>query len=383
MPRVTTADQWQPRLLGLIAVSLVVLGIALVYAASSIHAVGLGQPGWYFAVKQLIAALIGAILLVTFARTDYHLWGSYWVAWSWIGVSLVLLIIVVLPFTHAVAPEINGARRWIRLGPFSMQPSEVATLAAVMWTAMIATKKEKLIRNFRRGVVPILIVLLTLTLLIVIQPDLSTAARLLLVGAIVAFVAGARIGHFLLLAFVGLPALGIAILAEPYRVTRIKQFVDSILVMLGFGEGATAEVGWQIEQSVIGIGSGGAFGVGFGEGMQKVGYLPHASSDFIFSTIGEEFGFVGVLVLLALYTSFVVLGFHFARTATDRFGTLLASGLTAMIGLTALLHITVTLQLMPTTGLPLPFLSYGGTHLLVSLVATGMLINIGKQRDRT
>jgi cell division protein FtsW len=248
---------------------------------------------------------------------------------------------------------------------------------------MMATRKEGSLRYLRRGVFPLLVILVPVAALIVLEPDLSSAARLLLVCGVVAFIGGARIGHFLLMAFLMFPVLLAAVLAEPYRVGRLLTFVKMLLAILGFGEEAAAEASWQITQSIIGIGSGQLFGVGFGEGMQKLGYLPHAFSDFIFSTIGEEWGFIGAVVMLILYSLYVGIGFHIARTAVDRFGMLLATGITVLIGLTAMLHIAVTLALAPTTGLPLPFVSYGGSDLVVSLIGTGLLVSIANRRGRT
>lgn len=373
-------DLTQGRMVGIVAVALVIVGIGLVYGASSIHAVELGRPGWYFAFKQLLAAVLGGILLVVCAKTDYHVWQDELVTWSLLAVATIGLVIVVLPFTHGIAPVVNGARRWIRIGPLSIQPSDVATLAAVMWTAMLATKREKMLGSFREGLSRFLVVLVPLTGLIVIQPDLSTAARLALLTGIVVFTAGARIGHFLLVALASLPFFAWAIIAEPYRLERVTAFLKMLLSIFGIGEETTAALGWQMRQSLLGIGSGQLFGLGPGEGLQKLGYLPHAASDFLFSTIGEEYGFVGVVVTLTLYTLYVVLGLRVAKTAADRFGMLLATGVTALVGLTAALHIAVTLGIMPTTGLPLPLLSYGGTHLVVALIATGILINIAHQR---
>lgn len=385
MPRMSArvSDQWQSRLLALVAVTLVVLGIAAVYGASSIQAVEDGHAGWYYAFKQLTFAAFGGALLVIVARSDYRFWRKEVPVWFLLAGCVAGLILVVLPFTHFIAPEINGARRWLRLGSLSVQPSEFATLSAVIWTAMMATRKERTLRSLRRGVLPLLVILVPVATLILLEPDLSTAARLLLVCGVVAFIGGARIGHFLLTAVLALPVLLAAVLAEPYRVGRILTFTKTLLAILGFGEEAAAEASWQITQSLVGIGSGQLFGVGFGEGMQKLGYLPHAFSDFIFSTIGEEWGFLGAVVILVFYSLYVGIGFHIAHTAADRFGMLLATGVTVMIGLTALLHIAVTLALAPTTGLPLPFVSYGGSDLLVSLIGTGLLVSIANRRGPT
>ncbi|MFQ5703092.1 MAG: FtsW/RodA/SpoVE family cell cycle protein [Gemmatimonadales bacterium] len=362
----------EARLIGVIAVALAVFGIAAIYSASSIWAVENGQSGRVFALRQAMAAVLGIIALRIASRTDYRFWQRH--AWALLGAAAMLLIIPILPFTQNISPALNGARRWVSLGPLSIQPSELAKFAVVAWTAMLATKKADVIRSFKRGLLPFVVVLVPLSGFILLEPDLSTASLTVLLAAIVVFSAGARIGHFLLISFFAVPALWHEIAGTQYRIQRIFSF-------LGQGQ-ELAESGWQIKQSLIGIGAGGLFGVGFGQGLQKLGYLPYAYSDFIFSTIGEEWGFVGTIVIVALYACFIALGFRIARAAPDRFGMLFATGLTSLIGVTAILHVAVTLSLVPTTGLPLPFLSYGRSNLIVSLVVAGVLINIGGANGR-
>ena len=197
------------------------------------------------------------------------------------------------------------------------------------------------------------------------------ALSVCLLAGIVLFSAGARIGHFIVIGLVAVPFAWREVTAIQYRMQRWLTFL---------GPGTDyADSGWQIQQSLMGIGAGRLFGVGFGQGMQKMGYLPYGYSDFIFSTIGEEWGFVGVTVLILLFVTFVGLGLRIARTSRDRFGTLLAVGLTSLVGVTAFLHMAVTLGVVPTTGLPLPFISYGRSNLIVSLLATGVLVSIGER----
>ncbi len=367
---VETGVIWESRMIGIIAVALTVFGIAAIYSASGIWAVENGQRGGVFASRQFVGALVGIVALRIASRMDYRFWRRH--AWALLAVVVVLLIIPVLPFTHSISPEANGARRWVSLGPVTLQPSEFAKFAIIVWVAMLASKKGNTIRNFRKGLLPFMVVLVPVAGLILLEPDLSTASLSVLLAAIIVFSAGARIGHFLLISVFAVPLLWHEIAGAQYRIQRVFSF-------LGQGN-ELADAGWQIKQSLIGIGAGGFFGVGFGHGLQKLGYLPYAYSDFIFSTIGEEWGFMGATLTILLYTFFVVLGFRIARTAPDRFGMLLAAGLTSLIGVTAILHVAVTLSLVPTTGLPLPFLSYGRSNLIVSLVATGVLINIGGAR---
>jgi len=362
------AAVWEGRLLGIVAATLVVFGIAAVYGASSIWAVQEGHAGGFFAARQLIGALLGVALLLVVARLDYGLWRRY--AWVLLAAAAVLLVVPLLPFTRAIAPEINGARRWITLGPLTLQPSEVAKLAVVVWAAMLAVKKGAALRDFKRGLLPFIVVMVPIAALIVLEPDLSTATVVLLLAGVVLFTAGARIGHFLLLGIVLVPLVWHEIVSAQYRLARMVSFLSA--------GGDVEEASWQIQQSLIGIGAGRWLGVGFGEGLQKLGYLPYAYSDFIFSTIGEEWGFLGVTLMLALLALYLWLGFRIARTAADSFGMLLATGLTAMIGIAALLHIGVTLAVVPTTGIPLPFVSYGRSSLIVSLVATGIIISVAR-----
>ncbi len=362
--------EWEGRLLGLVTAVLVAFGVAAVYGASSIWAVQSGQPGQFFALRQLAGAAVGFVLLLIVARVDYQWWRR--LAWPLLGATVVLLLVPLLPFTHAIAPEINGARRWVRIGPATIQPSEFAKLALVVWVAMLAAKKGEMVREFKRGLLPFLVVTLPVVGLIVLEPDLSSGTVAFLLAGIVVFTAGAKIGHFLVIGLMALPLLWHEVATVQYRLQRMLSFLSS-------GDDV-AETSWQIEQSLVGIGAGGFFGVGFGQGMQKLGYLPYAYSDFIFSTIGEELGFLGALVVVALFSLYLYLGFRIARTAPDLFGTLLATGLTAAIGLAAVLHIAVTLHIVPTTGISLPFVSYGRSSLLVSLIGTGILMSVASRR---
>jgi cell division protein FtsW len=304
------------------------------------------------------------------ARLDYHVWERH--AWPLLGVVAVLLIIPLLPFTRSIAPVLNGARRWVYLGPLGVQPGELAKLAVVAWVAMLAAKKGDEMRSFRRGVLPVMVIVMPIVGLIFLEPNLSMALLVILLAGVVMFSAGAKIGHFLLLAVGSAPVLFGAVATAQYRLARVLTFLNP--------GSAPSEANWQVHQSLVGIGAGQLFGVGIGQGQQKLGYLPYAYGDFIFSTLGEEWGFIGVVSLAVGFGMFVWLGFRIARSARDPFGQLLASGLTALIGLSAVLHIGVNLAVLPATGITLPFVSYGRSSLLVSLIATGILVSIGQRR---
>jgi len=351
---------------------LVVVGLVAVYGASSLVPAPDGDAGAGFALRQLVGVLAGGVAATLVARLDYHRWQR--AAWPLLVLTAVLLLVPLLPFTRAVAPAINGARRWVNLGVFTLQPSELAKFTVVAWTAMFAAKKGELIRVFGRGVVPVLVVLGPVLALIFFEPNLSMALLVAILAGVVLFSAGARIGHFLALAVVGAPLVFGAVESAQYRLARVLTFLNP--------GSAPAEARWQVHQSLIGMGAGRLLGVGLGEGQQKLGYLPYAYSDFIFSTIGEEWGFLGVAVLLAIFATYVWLGFRIARSASDRFGQLLAIGLTALIGISAILHVGVTLAVLPATGVTLPFVSYGRTGLFMSLVVTGVLVSVGEGRKR-
>ncbi len=364
--------RWETRLLGVVTLTLLVLGLVTTYSATNVmqsrgHVVGLG-----FALKQVLGAMLGGAFLLIASRIDYYRWRQ--LAWPLLLVTVVLLLIPILPGTTAIAKPVNGARRWIDIGPINFQPSELARLVVVIWCAMLATKKGGKVREFRRGVLPFIVVLGGVSLLILLEPNLSMALLVALLGGIVLFAAGPRIGHFVLLSVVGALLAYNRIQGAAYRMARFNTYRNA--------EHATSDALYQIHNSLVGIGSGRIFGVGFGEGQQKLGYLPEATSDFLFSTIGEEWGFLGVCLIVGLYALFCWLGFRIAKTASDPFGQYLAVGLTATVGVTAFMHMAVTLGMMPTTGLTLPFMSYGRSSLVISLLGTGILINIGRLRGR-
>jgi cell division protein FtsW len=362
--------RWETRLLGMVTAVLVVFGIAATYGAASLVTLQGQNAGFGFALRQLSGAAMGGVLLLLASRLDHHRWRQ--LAWPLLLITLILLLIPLLPFTLALAPPVNGARRWLDLGWVNFQPSELARLVVVIWCAMLTSKKGLQVREFKKGVLPFMLILGLVSVLILLEPNLSMATLVALLGGLVLFTSGAKIGHFLLLAGAGMILVFHQIRDAQYRLARLVTFMNP-------GD-ATSDAGFQIKQSLVGIGSGQIFGVGFGEGQQKLGYLPYAYSDFLFSTIGEEWGFLGVLVVVILFSLFCWLGFRIAKTAADPFGQYLAVGLTATIGLTAFMHMAVSLGLMPTTGLTLPFMSYGRSSQVISLLGTGILINIGRLR---
>jgi cell division protein FtsW len=364
--------RWETRLLGTVTAVLLAFGVAATYGAASLVTVKGQNVGLEFAARQLIGAVVGGILLLVASRQDYYRWRR--LAWPLLLVTLGFLLIPLLPFTYGIAPSVNGARRWVDLGPVNFQPSELARLSVVVWVAMLASKKGAQVREFKKGILPFIVVLGLVSILILLQPNLSMATLVAMLGGLVLFSSGARIGHFILLG-------GVAVLLVFHQIRDAQYRLARVFTFLNPGDAST-DAGFQIHQSLVGFGSGGILGTGFGQGQQKLGYLPYAYSDFLFSTIGEEWGFVGVFAVVCLFGLFCWLGFRIARTASDPFGQYLAVGLTATIGLTAFMHMAVSLHLMPTTGLTLPFMSYGRSSQVISLLGTGILINIGRQRGR-
>jgi cell division protein FtsW len=356
---------------GLIAITLLLVGFGLlsVYSASSFTAQAEGLPDSYYLVQQAARALVGIAALLAASFVDYRVYQHF--AWPLLVATAALLVIIILPGTEAIAPRINGARRWLMLG-VTIQPSELAKIAIVIWTAALAVKKQERLRSLRYGLVPFLLVIGPVCLLILLEPHLSGA---MLVGAlafIVLFAAGGRLGHFLFLAALGLPVLWDQVANTGYRMNRMMAFLKP-------GMGAD-DIGYQLNQSLIAIGSGGPFGVGFGESRQKLLYLPEPQNDFIFSIIAEEWGLIGSVFLIGLFLAWAIIGMRIAGSAPDLFGRLLAVGLTSMVAVGAFAHIGVTLGVLPTTGVNLPFISAGGTGLVLALGVTGILVNIAKQR---
>ena len=352
-----------------IAVFMVLVGLLTVYSASSFLAQQQGLPDHYFLRQQASKAMVGLVGLYVLARIDYRVYMR--LAWPLLAATLFALLLIVLPGTESIAPPRNGARRWLELG-VRVQPSEIAKLAMVIWVAAVAAKKGERVRSLRWGLAAFGVVYLLVAFLIMMQPDLSSAALIGLLCAIVLFAAGARIGHFILLGLLAIPLLWEWISTASYRMSRLITFLD--------GGSDLAGAGYQLNQSLIAVGSGGLFGVGYGESVQKFYFLPEPHNDFAFAIIAEEWGWMGVAVLVVLIGLIGFLGLRIARRAPDAFGFLLAVGLTSLIVVSALIHMGVSVGLLPTTGVTLPFISYGGSSLVVSLAAVGILLNIGSWR---
>lgn len=353
-----------------VTVFLLLVGLLTVYSATTFMAQKQGLPDHYYLRQQASRALVGLLVLYVLARVDYRIYAR--ISLPLLLATLLALLVLVIPGTEPIAPVRNGARRWIEIFGVRFQPSEMAKLTMVIWVAALASRKGQRIRSLRWGLGPFTIVYLSVALLITVQPDLSSAAMIGLLCGIVLFTAGARIGHFVLLAMLAAPFFWERILAASYRVARLMTFFNT-----GTGpEGAS----YQLKQALIAVGSGGLLGVGYGESAQKYYFLPEAHNDFAFAIIAEEWGWIGSAVVVIAVVVFGFLGLRIARRAPDPFGFLLSVGLTALIVAGALIHMCVCLGMLPTMGDTLPFISYGGSSLVVSLAAVGILLNIGSWR---
>jgi cell division protein FtsW len=363
---------WEGAVLLLLTLVLLSFGLVMLYSASAAKAQMSGLEDYHYVVRQVAGGAVGLVGLAVLARIDYrHLRR---LAWPLLGVVTLLLLVIVLPGTQPIAPEINGARRWLVVGGVTLQPSEFAKLVIVIWTAALAVKKQEKLPSLSRGLFPFLIIWSVVVGLIALEPSLSAAAIVLLLASLVVFAGGARIGHFLVLGLVGLPILWSHVESAAYRMRRVIAFLDPSVDPAGMS--------YQIRQSLIAVGSGGLFGRGFGRGEQKFGFLPEPHNDFLFAMIGEEWGFLGTFAVVVLFIAFGMVGYRVARQAPDLFGSLLAIGATNVIVVQAFLHMAVNLALIPTTGVTLPFFSYGRSSLLVCLAAVGILISVARAGSR-
>jgi cell division protein FtsW len=348
---------------------LVGFGVVMVYSASfAVADQRLGDP-YHFLKKQAMAAGLGIVLLFLAARMNYRVWQT--LSLPLLLASLVLLGILIVP---GMRHEIGGSSRWLKLASFSFQPSELAKLALVIYLARSLTRKEGRMKEFTVGFLPHLIILGVMFLLVLRQPDFGAGILFAALVFIMLFAGGTRLAFLAGSLGAVVPVLVYLACRADYRWERMVAFWNPWK--------DPGRAGFQIIQSFLAFGAGKVFGVGLGEGRQKLFYLPEVHTDFIFSVIGEELGLVGVSVLIALFAVLVIRGFQASYRARDLFGTYLALGLTVLIAIQALLNMGVVTGLLPTKGSTLPFISYGGTSLMVNLMAVGILLNIYSQNGR-
>jgi cell division protein FtsW len=346
------------------------VGVVMVLSASSVASLyDYGSP-WYFFMRQVLWTALGAMAFVVALRFDYHQLRRF--VKPLLIVSGVLLVAVLIP---GIGVYVAGSRRWLGSGMFRFQPTELAKLALLLYAADLASRRAREIGDWRRVVKPIVIVLVVFGFLVLKEPDLGSALVLALIVATILVAAGTRPKHLAALAVCGVSAVTVLALAEPYRRARLLTFLHP------FADQTNA--GYQISQSLIAIGSGGWTGVGLGAGRAKWNFLPNAHTDFIFAIIGEELGLLGGLLVLALFVAFAALGIRVALRAPDRFGALLACGITTGIVGQAVINIGAVVGLLPITGIPLPFVSFGGTALVTTMFAAGVLANVARQMRPT
>ncbi|MBI5586918.1 MAG: putative lipid II flippase FtsW [Deltaproteobacteria bacterium] len=351
------------RLLIIATLMLLVMGLLMVYSTSSVVALKRFGNQYFFVKKQLTYVLAGVICFVGATRVPYGFYRR--MAYPILILSALALICIYIPGLGFTA---GGARRWVRLGPIAFQPSEPAKLAVIFFLAYSLAAKQEKIKEFSIGFLPNILIPGVIILLIMLEPDLGTSIALASIVLLLNFIAGVRIRYLLYLVLAAAPFIYVVIHKFSYMMTRIMIFLDPWKDPEGKG--------FQMVQSFLAFGAGGVRGVGLGEGKQKLFYLPEAHTDFILSVIGEELGFIGVAAVTALYALFLYCGIKIAMKARDRHGMYLALGLTFMVVLQAAFNSAVVMGLLPPKGLPLPFISYGGTSLLVNMIAVGVLLNI-------
>jgi cell division protein FtsW len=354
-----------PILFGVI-VALVVFGVVMVYSASSVRAVRVYGDGHHFLIRQAAYAALGLPLVLLLARTDYHRLRRLGLPML-LGAAALLLAVVL-----GVGRNAGGAVRWIQLGPINVQPAEMAKLALILWLSESLAKKGDKVRSFQIGFLPHVLMVGLLVGLCMAQPDFGSSAILVLLTFILLFVAGVRLGYMLIGAAVVLPLVYFALRLESYRWQRIVAFTDPFKYRMTGG--------YQIVESWVSFGAGGLTGVGLGDSRQKLLFLPEAHTDFIAAIVAEELGFLGFGLLVLGFVIVVLRGLSAAFRAVDDQGLYLGVGLTMFIGLQAVTNLAVVLGLLPTKGLTLPFLSFGGSSLLVNCVAVGILLNVSRPR---
>lgn len=346
----------------LLLFGLVVLFSATYYSAQE------GGDALSAVKKQMLGIAMGAAACYVCSRIPFGVYRDARLLWGLLALSTLLLVLVLIP---GIGQSINGSRRWIRLfGGLSFQPSEFAKFVMVLFLANALWLRGTGIRKLLSGILPLLIVPGIMFLLILEQPNLSSGGSIIIVAILMVAIAGARLPHMGLLGVAG-AVVGVGYAwSAPYRRERLLSFRDPFAKM--------SDEGYQLSQSLIAFGSGGLFGQGLGAGRQKFAYLPYPESDFIFAIVGEDFGWVGCVAVIALFVTFIFLGMRVALRCPDRYGCLLAAGITCMIGVQAFINIGVVTGILPTTGLPLPFFSAGGTSISILMAAVGILLNISR-----
>ena len=357
------------RVLFITTTLLTLFGLVMVYSASSMVSSSRYGTSSYFFLRQLAFAALGYALMIGLMNVDYHAWQKKAVL-KWMLAGCAILLILVL-----FQPAVNGAHRWLRFGALSFQPSEIAKLALLAFLAWFLNGHDSEVNHVGKRLLPCLAVVGLYAALIAVEPDLGQAVCIAAITALLLFIAGLSwiyVGGAVLLA---IPAFYFGVVCVPFRWERIKVFLRPFHDPLG--------AGWHVSQSLTAIGSGGASGLGLGASKQKLFFLPEAHSDFIFAVIAEELGLIGAAAVLVLFVLFLYRGLKITLRAPDKFGFYLGFGITMLVAMQALVNISMVLALLPTKGIALPFISQGGSSLLLNLMATGILLNIAQYEEKT
>lgn len=350
----------------LISITIISLfGIIMIYSASNVWAEYKYNDPYKYVRHQLIFFVIGYVLMIVISKIDYKKYFDK--ANIFLLVCIILLILVAIPGIGMVR---NGSRSWFGIGSFGIQPSEFTKLALIIFTSKYLVNNENNMNKVIKGAIPIIAITLFIFGLIMLQPDFGTGTILVMSIMGLLFVGGVSIKFFLEIGIVGLVGVTLLIVVAPYRMSRILSYLNPWSDPLGSG--------FQIIQSLYAIGPGGLFGLGFGNSIQKHFYLPEPQTDFIFSIISEEFGFLGIFIVATLFLIIIIMGFRISRRCNDLFGKYLAFGITFQLAFQALLNLMVVVGLIPVTGVTLPFLSYGGSSLLITLCSMGIILNISR-----
>ncbi|MFN3217094.1 MAG: putative lipid II flippase FtsW [Acidimicrobiales bacterium] len=343
-----------------------IIGLAMVLSVSSVTATIEGNDTWYYFVRQSLWISMGTVALVVLRSIDYHIWRRF-VPLALV-ITFAMLMAVLVP---GIGLTVNGARRWLGVGPLTVQPTELFKLTMLVYTADLMARRSHVLDSPRKTLVPVLVVFGAGGALIMLQPDLGSVIVAGGITTAVLFAGGVRLAPLAGGASAGLALAAILAIAAPYRRARVMAFIDPWE--------SPDSIGYQNIQSLVGIASGGVTGVGIGEGRVKWGYLPEAHTDFIFAVVAEEMGLVGSLLVLSLFVLIAVMGIRIALRAPDRFGTLVAIGIVVWLVTQAIVNIGAVVGVLPITGIPLPFVSFGGTSLVVGMAAVGLLLQIGRQ----
>lgn len=352
-------------LISVVIISL--FGLLMIYSASYVWAEYKFNDPYKFLKTQGFFLIIGYVIMLIVANIDYRKYLKH--SNLIFGICFILLILVLIPGIGTVR---NGSRSWFGIGGFGIQPSEFTKLGLIIFTSKYLSKNSKELRNIKKGVLPILIVLFSVFGLIMLQPDFGTGVVIVMSIIVLLFVSGVKMGFFIKIGILGLIGIVVLIIVAPYRMERIVSFLNPWSDPLGSG--------FQIIQSLYAIGPGGLLGLGLGNSIQKHFYLPEPQTDFIFSIISEEFGFMGILIVASLFITIIYQGIKISIKCEDSFGKYLSFGITFSLAFQTLLNLMVVVGLIPVTGVTLPFLSYGGSSLLITLVSMGIVLNISKNK---